>query len=265
MEQVIEGEVELDSGIVPIGALGVFEEFTANGFFDEVTDADSAKQQVNNMERLKKLMEAAEQYGQYASQYCEQEFRLFLKIAEIDGAEDKLPAAKRRMVAWLRTKSKSETSELLDQCKDGRRIHVIFNQETRRAVAAYDPADDCERISSDIEKEALARGRTELNIATFYERSKHPDRITPELASAYVEHTRGKLLKKNVLGLGDGNGTYVLPERCDSEDVSKIVETRLRSIVADLRAIRRICDETGFVIPSEGVEIIRSVAASLCK
>jgi hypothetical protein len=265
MEEILEGEVEFDNSLVPVGTLGMFDNFTANGFFDQVTDADSAKKQVNNMERLKKLMEAAEQYGQYASQYCEQEFRLFLKIAEINGAEDKLPAAKRRMVAWLRKKRQAQIDAILDQCKDGTRLHVIFNRETRGVAEAYDPAKDCERISLQILQDAESCGRTTLTRATFYEHAKHPNRITTDMAQAYAEYTKVKLRKMNALGLGDGNGTYVMPERCEKRDVAKIVETRLKSIVADLKAIREICEKTGFVIPSEGVEIIRRVASSLCR
>ena len=264
MEKILEGEVEFDNGIVPTGMLGNFNNFTANGFFEEVVDADSAKKQVNNMERLRKLIEAAEQYGQYASQFCEQEFRLFLKIAEIDGAEDKLPAAKRRMVAWLRKKSRAQIRELLGQCSEGTRLHVIFNRETRSVAEAYDPAKDCERISLQILQEAESYGRATLTRATFYERAKHPDRITTDMAQAYAEYTKVKLRKRNALGLGDGNGTYVMPERCEKRDVAKIVETRLKSIVADLKAIREICEKTGFVIPAEGVEIIRTVASLLC-
>jgi len=262
MEQVIEGEVELDSGIVPIGKLGVFEDFTANGFFDEVTDAESAKQQVNNMERLKKLMEAAEQYGQYASQFCEQEFRLFLKIAEIEGAENKLPAAKRRMVEWLRAKSDGEKSEILEQCKDGQRLHVIFNRETRQKVS-YDPLKDCERISRDIVKEAMSTGRTTLTKATFYQRAAHPEKLDDSAIRAYMESTRDQLLKKKVLGLGDGNGTYVSPEKCDRQEVAAIVKTRLESIVADLKTIKQICGQTGFIVPKSGVKIICELIESL--
>lgn len=262
MEQVIEGEVELDNGIVPIGTLGVFEDFTANGFFDEVTDADSAKQQVNNMERLKKFMEAAEQYGQYASQFCEQEFRLFLKIAEIDGAEEKLPAAKRRMVEWLRAKSDDEKSEILEQCKDGQRLHVVFNRETRQK-SFYDPLKDCERISCDIVKEAMSTGRTTLTKATFYQRAVHPEKLDDSAIKAYVESTRDKLLKKKVLGLGDGNGTYVSPEKCDRTEVAAMVKTRLESIVADLKTIKQICVQTGFIVPSSGVRIICQLIESL--
>lgn len=263
MEEILEGEVEFDNGIVPTGMLGNFNNFAANGFFEEVVDADSAKKQVNNMERLKKLMEAAEQYGQYASEYCEAECKLFFKISEIDGAEDKLSAAKRRLVSWLRGKTISERKAILEQCKDGTRVHIVFKRETRIARATYDITKDCDRISLEIESEAERYGRVTLTRSTFYERAKQPDKLTPDVVSAYVEHTRDKLLRKRVLGLGDGSGTYVSPEKCDRNEVAKMVEARLKSIVSDLKAIKDICLETGFVIPRDGVEIIRDIALQL--
>lgn len=263
MEKILEGEVEFDNGIVPTGMLGNFNNFTANGFFEEVVDADSAKKQVNNMERLRKLIEAAEQYGQYASQYCEQEFRLFLKIAEIEGAEEKLTKAKRDMVAWLREKSQPEIDELMMACKDGTRIHVLYNREMRGKIERYDVTRDCDRIAQEIEDEAVKTGRTTLTRATFYERSKHPEKLSGNVVSAYVEHTRDRLLKRKVLGLGDGNGTYVSPQKCERQEVAKMVKIRLESIVSDLKTIKQICSETGFIVPRSGVEVICELINSL--
>lgn len=254
---------ETENGIVPVGSLGIFKEFEPSGFFEGVKDAETARQQVDNMERLKKLMEAAEQYGQYASQYCESEFRLFLKISEIECAEDKLRKPKREMVAWLRGKSESEIEELLEQCRDGVRIHVIYNRETRGERERFDITKDCDRIAREIVAEAKRSGRTTLTKATFYERSAHPERLTNELVRAYTESTRDALLNRKILGLGDGNGTYVSPEKCDRQEVAKMVKTRLESIVADLKTIKQICKDTGFIVPRQGTELICKLINSL--
>ncbi len=257
----VEYEVEQQTQIVPIGGLAQFVS-DSQRLFEGIIDSKTAKDAVKRIEAVKKLMEAAEQYGAYASQFCEQEALLFFRIAEIEGSEDELPAAKRRMVEWLRGKNEQERADLLEQCKDGSRLHVLFNRETRQKVS-YDPLKDCDRISQDIVKEALRTGRTTLTKATFYQRAAHPEKLDDSAIRAYVESTRDKLLKKNVLGLGDGNGTYVSPDKCDRMEVAAIVKTRLESIVADLKTIKQICSQTGFIVPKSGVKIICELIESL--
>lgn len=181
---------------------------------------------------------------------------------EIEGSESELSAAKRRMVEWLRGKTDEQRDELLEQCREGTRLHVLFNRETRQVVA-YDPLKDCDRISREIVQEAMKDGRTTLTKATFYQRAAHPEKLDDSAIRAYVESTRDKLLKKNVLGLGDGNGTYVSPDRCDRKEVAAIVKTRLESIVADLKTIKQICSQTGFIVPRSGVKIICKLIESL--
>lgn len=261
MEEYAEYEVEQETQIVPIGGLAKFVS-DSRRLFDSVIDSGTAKDAVKRLEAVKKLMEAADQYGAYASQFCEQEALLFFRIAEIECSENELTAAKRRMVEWLRTKNDDEKAEILEQCRDGQRLHVLFNRETRQKVS-YDPLKDCDRISQDIVKEAMRTGRTTLTKATFYQRAAHPERLDDSAIRAYVESTRDKLLRKNVLGLGDGNGTYVSPDKCDRMEIAAIVKTRLESIVADLKTIKQICAQTGFIVPRSGVKIICELIESL--
>lgn len=120
-----------------------------------------------------------------------------------------------------------------------------------------------ERISNAIVKELETEGHTQLTPSAFLERWNSIGEPNTQTIKAYTERTRDKLLKRSGRGLGDSKGTYMLVGKCDHGQVASIVKTRLESIVSDLKTLKKICDETGFVIPQSGVKIIVDIIRSL--
>ena len=106
-------------------------------------------------------------------------------------------------------------------------------------------------------------GRTSLSQGEFLRRWQSKTPPDPQAIKMYVEGTRDRILRNKGRGLGDGEGTYMLVEKCDRSDVAQIVKTRLESIVNDLRTLSQICSETGFAVPQEGIDIINEIVASM--
>jgi hypothetical protein len=148
------------------------------------------------------------------------------------------------------------------QCQEGVRITLIKKRELRE-----DPdikrLREFNRIADGIRTELAEHGSTRLSSEAFYEQWGEHVKPRSRDVRAFVERTRDELLRNGAVGLGDGSGTYVVPEKCMRTDVAKAVQARLESIVNDLRSLSDICQRTGFAVPEAGVTILSSLVKEL--
>lgn len=236
---------------------------TAERIVQSIHDAKSAKQGVGDMNVLKSMLDAADEYGHYACQFCLLEAQMWVQIASLDDGTDMLSKAQTNLVEWIRTKSSEEIDDVLDECSGGTRILRIKNRDT------YIPRRDKEtaefnRISSKIESEILKDGRTRLSSGRFYEEWSISGRPKPCDIAAYKSRTKDRIITKyGGVGLGDGSGTYVVPSVCERSETAKAIKSRLESIVRDLKSIQSICKETRFAVPQSGIAVIRSLLSQL--
>lgn len=254
--------MEEANGLVPIGQLDTYNNFDPNGYFGSIYDAESAKRAVGKVKVLEEYLKAADQYGEYAAKFCLLEAQMYVQIAQVDGSEDQLTEAKRRLVRWIRSKTDEEMAEILEEVATGIRIMKIErreNDEQARQVQRKDIDSELKRISDQIVTDAEKNGITKLSPTVFHERWRmygfHPNKDT---IKGYVESTRDRLLNKNILGIGDGEGTYVNPVKCDRDTISQVVETRLESIYADISSLSKICRDAKFSIPEQGITALHA-------
>ena len=255
-----------DNGIVPSGNLANFDSFDPNGFFDGIIDAKTAKQAVGRIKVLEDMLKAADQFGEYASKFCLLEAQMYVEIAEIVGAEEQLTDSKRRLVEWIRDKTEDEIVEIIDECGKGTRIIQIKHREDRERssnIKSNAINKEYKRISDEIVRRLNETGHTQLSKSVFIDEWRSVGNPDASTIRAYVKSTQDKILARNGRGLGDQQGTYMLVEKCERSQVAQIVQTRLESIVADLKTIKQICNETHFVVPKDGVQIISDLVNSL--
>ena len=261
----LEGDYEVDNGIVPADN-GLEQRFNPNGFFDGDVDAQAARMAVAELKGLEEKLKAAEKFGEYACQFAVLEAEMYIKISEYEGAEAKLTESKRNLINWIRSKTPEEMDEIMSEVSTGMRIGLIRRREQREQhndLVNHAAEREYQRISSEIVKQLDTSGHTHLTTSTFYDQWHSIGKPDPHTVKAYTEKTRDQLIKKGGRGLGDGAGTYMKVEACKRTEVAQIVETRLESIVGDLKTIKQICDETHFVVPEEGVKIIVDLIKSL--
>lgn len=229
---------------------------TVDQIIGSVFDAKSAHSAVGNMAKIKKILEVAEQYGQYANRFCGKEAELYITIAGIDGAESELTKAQRELVAWIRSKSKDEITAILEECASGRRINNIRNSELRansEILKSKNVESEYNRISSIILHEYSSMGRTTVSPQRFFEEWLLPTAPDKAAAKAYTEKTRDELIHRGGVGIADGVGTYVDPSTGNRKELAQAVSARLRSIYADMESLTSLCKHARFSIPSEGV------------
>lgn len=255
-----------DNSIVPSGGLDRFEQFDPNGFFNGIVDAESAKQAVSKIKVLEDMLKVADQFGEYASKFCLLEAQMYIEIAGVDGAEEQLTDSKRKLVNWIRSKTEDEMVEIIEEVSQGIRILQIKHREDRERrndIKNNASIQEYKRISDEIVRQLNETGHTQLSNSVFIEKWCSVGRPDASTIHAYVESTRDKILSRKGRGLGDQQGTYMLVEKCERSQVAQIVQMRLESIVADLKTIKQICNETHFVVPNEGIQIINELVNSL--
>lgn len=233
---------------------------------DGVIDADSAKTASGNMDKLKKLLEVADQYGEFASQYCLAEARLYIKIASIEGADEQLPRSKQDIIGWIRTKTQDELDEIMETVREGTRIGTIKNREIRTkidAMRAKGIISEYKRISNEIIEEYKGVGSVNVSVARFYDKWTFPDAPDRETAKAYADKTRNDVLSAGGVGIADGVGTYIDPSSANRQTISAAVGNRLESIYRDLCALASICEKANFSIPENGVALLKEAFARI--
>ena len=269
----IEPIYEVDEGVGLVKANSIepfddpseqFDMSDIKGLFDNPVDVDRAKRAVGRVLLIEDLLKMQEVFGERACWFCLLEASVFVRIATSpSGCEAKLSDGQRAIVQWLRTKTPDEIDEILHSCSQGVRIRLVKRRENAEKKSRYNSCDDCDGVVMKIVGEAEKTGRTTLTVERFYESAERPLSLNKDQVSAYVKLTKDALLSKGFLGVGDGEGTYVSPTKCSRSEVAGIVSTRLKSIVADLESIKKICTETHYLVPRQGVEILARLVYSL--
>lgn len=215
----------------------------ARQMLEKIVDAESARETVDSVDKLKRMLDIAEQYGEYATRFCILEAEMYLKIKDIRGADSRLTPSKRRMVDWLRRMDDAELEKIMrNEVMWGTRLQAVFRRNEGAAGVDHKRAmDKLHRKSEEIIEDCRIYGIARLNADEFMKEFSNRTRPSPDYVRPFVEHTRDKLLKAGAVGLGDGDGTYILAGKCDKEQAIKAITCRLQCIMRDLESLVSLC------------------------
>lgn len=227
---------------------------------EEVCDAESAKDAVSWMDKLKKLLEIADEYKRYACEYCTKEACLYVRIAKMDDADSLLTKGKKALVTWIRSKSEDELAAILNECASGCRITSVYRREQQTKVSAAksrSAISEFKRISGEIVERYKQTGKTVCSPSVFFNEWQAYETPDKETSKAYTEKTRDRLLRMGGVGIADGIGTYIDPTTENRSGISAAITVRLESIYADMCAITQICETSHFRVPRNGIDLLR--------
>lgn len=222
-----------------------------------IDDEQTARGAMDKMEFLKAMLEAAHKWSEQAGAFLVMECLMWFQISEVRWPRIK-PPFKRGEVAlidWIRTKGPDEREAIVRTCYEDRvsvkrqQLDEALEQrhlEKERLEQTWEDAfwEEADAIVNSIIRDGVGTCRLPLMDVNF---SYKPSRKTME---AMTDHMRGRLRAAGAIGIGDGEGTYVMPGMADSEKVREAIRTRMEGVIADLRKIRSIVRETG-ASPSE--------------
>lgn len=233
-------------------------------FIESIHDAPSADDALWQSDLMEDLLKKADACGEYASAFCLREAQILVKAASLP---DHLEVTRRKdMIAWLRTKSQNEIDDLLRECADGVRLHVLKGRETRKlneSVMRERQIAEFNRINEKQMRTLDDTGKVEISVESYYDEWRLKDPPDKQTLQAYCLKSRNDALRHGGVGLGDNAGTYMNPVRCDRNETMQFVSNRLRSIHNDLKSLLNHCRMSKFAVAPSATGMIRGVLDEL--
>lgn len=255
-------------------ALTIIENtLSADRIIEGIVDAETAHDAIDTMDKLKKMLDLADQYEKYATQYLVAECKMWFAIVDAWKADPKgdpmaffdgLKQRQQKLIHWINTFDEAQREFVLNECMHGKSI-----ESQRQQKVACDnlvrSAQDYEYASSEIVRRCLQTGRTTCSIEGFLEdwHGRIPKTFNGKVAKACVEKARDELLRAGAVGLGDGKGTYVMVSNMTMGEAMSAILTRVKAIKADIGALRKLRDMFGAKLPDEEAAEVRAAIHDL--
>lgn len=247
---------------------------SADRIIEGIVDAETAHDAIDTMDKLKNMLNLADQYEKYAIQYLVAECKMWFAIVDAWEAAPKgdssaaffdgLKQRQQKLIFWIQTFDEAQREFVLNECMRGKSI-----ESQRQQKVACDnlerAAQDYEDASSEIVRRCLQTGRTTCSIEGFLEdwRGRVSKTFNGKVAKACVEKARDELLRAGAVGLGDGKGTYVMASSMTMGEAQSAILTRVKAIKADLGALRKLCDMFGAKLPGKEAAEVRAAIHDL--
>lgn len=182
---------------------------------------------------LKEALKAADMFHEASIQFAQLEALALIRAVELSNGEPPSltgPNKKLRSQAavWLFNMTERERLSVIEKCKEGKTLLAIYNElsaptDNERAVAIKMELN--RNVAFELKRDGVATINTEYN--------KRLIRSLPiNLQSDVRDGLRNLLRKKGALGIGDNEGTYIMPESENSK-IYDALEVRMNSISHD--------------------------------
>lgn len=183
------------------------------------------------LEALKLALEAADMFYEASVQYAQLEAYALIRAVEL--SDGKMPILtgrnkynRAKSAVWLFNMTEQERLKIIEMCKDGKTIVAIYKEitaPTDKEVAKKIRKQICEEMFDDLDRNGVCC----INrVEKLFKKIPNP------LKNDVKDGIRNELLKKGAVGLGDKNGTYIIPTN-QSNEVYQALQTRLHSIQFD--------------------------------
>lgn len=237
-------------------------------FIDNMSDAESVRKCVDDMNILEAYVKRAREYGDLAIKYIHLECDMWMKIADLCDDEDLrseidrvLSRAEKNILYWVRRKDKKGRDEMHCAAERGRTIKAQRNDDVacERFCESQDMYTEAAR---ELVREYTTRGKVTLTAESFMSHLDGRRKINAATVTAYVKTTRDKLLQGGAVSTGDGSGSYFRPRDAERKDVIGAIDNRIGQILRDLECIKRLCDKyDGFVYKSQIEKVMDAVSS----
>lgn len=218
-----------------------------------ITTTEEGIEAVDSLDRIKKMLEAVNEYQSVISEYCRLEAETVVRLAELfNGYASYLKIEKynkklAKVVSFLNKKDAAYRSMVVSQCVNRCSSiitivlgHIAGEREDSR-LAGY--RDVLVGESDAIVHELKTTGKTTLSVGRLVNccsPTKGLENTVRSLASGMTERTRDKILAAGGVGIGDNQ--YVIPTE---ETIRKALGERLVSVSRDLTKIAALCNQFG--------------------
>lgn len=214
-----------------------------------------AKAMLAKLSVLKDALEAADMFRGESVRYARLEAYALVRVVEICGDARSVKGKWRRLAAeWLAGMAEDERERYVNMCDDGQTIDNIYRLEVaipEQRNALSDALLECKR---DARSELKDKGMVSVPKIVRGYGNKFPRSMLAEL----TDGVRASVRDAGGVGIGDGNGTYILPDK-RSRHVTDAVATRISAVVRDIESIADLasrCEsKPTFTIKGDGEQL----------
>ena len=207
------------------------------------------------LEAVKDALKAADEFREKSVMYAQYEAYALVRAVEISGDTHLIKGKWRKLAAeWLASMPEDERGAYIAKCSDGKTIDnvykaVVFLPEQRSALG--NAVSECKAAASD----ALRKDGV-VSIQSIV--GKYQGMFPRAMIGEITDGVRSVVRSAGGVGIGDGNGTYVDPEK-KSLYVSQAIATRIDAVTRDIESIADLsskCEsKPTFRIKGDGTQI----------
>lgn len=212
---------------------------------------------------LKEALKAADMFYEASVQFARLEAYALIRAVELsEGERPAFSGANKTLRAeaavWLFNMTEIEREAVIERCVEGKTIAILYKElisPNDKERASSIKMQLGRNIALDLKRNGVAVVNTSANKRLI-------ERLPINLRQDVTDGLRNLLLKKGAVGIGDREGTYVIPES-NNKEVIKALETRLHSMQSDFLnflAVARKCTkkpyfEMGLKKVNDGISI----------
>jgi hypothetical protein len=230
----------------------------ADAFLQKVGDSTSisdVKRFLAELEAVKAALCAADRFRTESVKYAMYEAYALIRAFEISGDAHLIKGKYRKLAAeWLAGLSESERAEYIAMCENGKTIDNVYKS------MIYTPAqrDALANAVNICKTEARNQLRDTGAVSIHSIIKKHQNRFPRSMVKDITDGVRDAVRRAGGVGLGDGNSTYVNPDK-DSRYVSDAIATRIEAVARDIESIADLAERAEskptFRIKGDGNEL----------
>lgn len=266
------GEIVLQAGNATASFLAFAESERAR--INEIKTVEDGETAVDGLSRIKKMLEAVDEYHAVIQEFCSLEAEVVIQITKICdfGSRDyyALEDSNKQLFNCVRFFKMHEDriAQAVETCgKIGCSIFEWVSLEQRSEMYAERIRNNEDRVTAlsekildDFDKNGIVR----LSVDDFLDKvnDKGPNVVRMNartIAKGVTESTRDKLLRRGAVGIGDCQ--YVKPT---PETIERAILIRAESITHDMHKLAALCNQFSIDDGSEVLNNIDPAIRELC-
>lgn len=204
------------------------------------TSESDVKRFLAELEAVKAALNAADRFRAESVKYAVYEAYALVRAFEISGDTHLIKGKYRKLAAeWLAGLSESERAEYIAMCKNGKTIDNVYKE------MVYMPAqrDALANIVHTCKTEARNQLRDTGAVSVHSIVKKHQSSFPRSMVKDITDGVRDAVRRAGGVGLGDGNSTYVDPDK-NSTYVSEAIATRIEAVARDIESIADLAERS---------------------
>lgn len=213
----------------------------ADAFLERVGDSTSesdVKRFLAELEAVKAALNAADRFRAESVKYAVYEAYALVRAFEISGDTHLIKGKYRKLAAeWLAGLSESERTKYIAMCKNGKTIDNVYKS------MVYTPAqkDALANVVHTCKAEARNQLRDTGAVSVHSIVKKYQSSFPRSMVKDITDGVRDAVRHAGGVGLGDGNSTYVDPDK-NSRYVSDAIATRIEAVARDIESIADLAE-----------------------